>query len=265
MDKRYTLPIKEIIADNPNVKTFVFDLDLKAKPGQYMMLAHFGFGEKPFSIANIENGLTSITIKKVGAFTQNLFALKPGDFLSLRGPYGTNFSIKTGAVLLIGGGCGFPPLYFLAKRLAENRVNTTIINGAKTKDDLVLADHAKLIARKAIITTDDGITGETGTTIDAAKKLLTHQEFNYVYAAGPEFMLVKLIELCKKYNLDYEFSFERYMKCGVGICGQCAVDPTGLLLCKEGPVLKRNVIEKITEFGRYKRDATGAKIYFPSK
>jgi dihydroorotate dehydrogenase electron transfer subunit len=63
-------------------------------------------------------------------------------------------------------------------------------------------------------------------------------------------------------DIPYQFSFERYMKCGVGICGSCACDPTGIRVCVEGPVLHRAQIEKLTDFGVYKRDATGARVYF---
>jgi dihydroorotate dehydrogenase electron transfer subunit len=52
------------------------------------------------------------------------------------------------------------------------------------------------------------------------------------------------------------------MKCGVGICGSCACDPTGIRICVEGPVLGREQIEKLADFGVYKRDATGARVYF---
>ncbi|HAE86952.1 TPA: dihydroorotate dehydrogenase electron transfer subunit, partial [Candidatus Marinimicrobia bacterium] len=54
-------------------------------------------------------------------------------------------------------------------------------------------------------------------------------------------------------------SFERYMKCGIGICGQCVVDGSGIRLCKEGPVLSRQEAEKVSEWGMPHRDATGRR------
>ena len=63
-------------------------------------------------------------------------------------------------------------------------------------------------------------------------------------------------------DINYEFLFERYMKCAIGICGNCTMDPLGLRLCVEGPVLPKNKVEQLTEFGKYHRDASGKRIDF---
>jgi dihydroorotate dehydrogenase electron transfer subunit len=55
-----------------------------------------------------------------------------------------------------------------------------------------------------------------------------------------------------------EFSLHRYMKCGVGICGSCCIDPDGLRVCRDGPIFSGDQIKK-TEFGHYLRDASGRK------
>jgi dihydroorotate dehydrogenase electron transfer subunit len=54
------------------------------------------------------------------------------------------------------------------------------------------------------------------------------------------------------------FSLHRYMKCGVGLCGSCAIDPGGLRVCSEGPVFRGDQLRG-TEFGRYSRDASGRR------
>ncbi|MDD5217433.1 MAG: hypothetical protein PHS88_04925, partial [Candidatus Omnitrophica bacterium] len=43
-----------------------------------------------------------------------------------------------------------------------------------------------------------------------------------------------------------EFSLERYMKCGFGLCGNCAVDSSGMRLCVGGPVVKNELARTIT-------------------
>jgi dihydroorotate dehydrogenase electron transfer subunit len=48
------------------------------------------------------------------------------------------------------------------------------------------------------------------------------------------------------------------MKCGVGICGSCCIDPDGLRVCRDGPIFSGDQIKK-TEFGHYLRDASGRK------
>ena len=52
------------------------------------------------------------------------------------------------------------------------------------------------------------------------------------------------------------------MKCAIGICGNCTMDPTGLRLCVEGPVLPKSKVEQLIEFGKYHRDASGKRMKF---
>jgi dihydroorotate dehydrogenase electron transfer subunit len=59
-----------------------------------------------------------------------------------------------------------------------------------------------------------------------------------------------------------QLSMERYMKCGFGICGNCVVDPSGIRMCVEGPVVKNFVALTIEEFGKYHRDDLGKKHDF---
>ncbi len=55
------------------------------------------------------------------------------------------------------------------------------------------------------------------------------------------------------------FSLHRYMKCGVGVCGSCAVDPDGLCVCRDGPVFPGPVVAA-SELGRHTRDACGRRV-----
>jgi len=48
------------------------------------------------------------------------------------------------------------------------------------------------------------------------------------------------------------------MKCGVGVCGSCCTDPSGLRVCRDGPVFPGDILIK-SEFGHYMRDASGQK------
>ena len=52
------------------------------------------------------------------------------------------------------------------------------------------------------------------------------------------------------------------MKCGVGVCGQCAIDPLGICMCTHGPVVSKELANQLTEFGNYHRDKTGAIIKY---
>jgi dihydroorotate dehydrogenase electron transfer subunit len=54
------------------------------------------------------------------------------------------------------------------------------------------------------------------------------------------------------------FSLHRYMKCGIGVCGSCCMDPRGLRVCRDGPVFSGDLLLE-SEFGKHMRDASGRK------
>ena len=260
MDKRYTLRIDKITDEALEIKTFTFKHDLGAEPGQFIMLTDFEGGEKPFSISDCTEKEFSITVKRIGEFTTRLFQKCVGDYVSIRGAYGSSFFISKNKVLLVGGGYAVPTFYFFAKVLLEAGADVTLINGARTKVEHVFADRFKELKIKVINTTDDGSFGEAGTAVDIAQKIMSQNKFDFLYASGPEMMMKALQNVIGK--IDYEFLFERYMKCAIGICGNCTMDPTGLRLCVEGPVLPKVKVEQLTEFGKYHRDASGKRITF---
>jgi dihydroorotate dehydrogenase electron transfer subunit len=72
-------------------------------------------------------------------------------------------------------------------------------------------------------------------------------------------MLARILEIADERDIDVQLSFERYMKCGIGICGQCCLDGSGIRVCVEGPVLRREEIRETTEIGLPHRDATGTR------
>jgi dihydroorotate dehydrogenase electron transfer subunit len=71
-------------------------------------------------------------------------------------------------------------------------------------------------------------------------------------------MLVALCRIARERGLKAQLSVERYMKCGFGICGQCAID--GLLVCLDGPVLTLDQLNGVQDFGRFHRSATGRRM-----
>ncbi|MDA3812763.1 MAG: dihydroorotate dehydrogenase electron transfer subunit [Candidatus Cloacimonetes bacterium] len=270
MDKRYTLKIDRIVEETSDIKTFTFKHDLTAKPGQFIMLTDFEGGEKPFSISECSDEKFSITVKRIGEFTTRLFQKCIGDYVSIRGAYGSSFFISKNKVLLVGGGYAIPTFYFFAKVLLGAGADVTLINGARTKSEHVFADRFHELNIKVINTTDDGSFGEKGTAIEIAKKIISQEKFDFIYASGPEMMMKAMQNALQdqdrvqdqEQGLDYEFLFERYMKCAIGICGNCTMDPLGLRLCVEGPVLPKCKVEQLTEFGKYHRDASGKRHEF---
>jgi len=260
MDKRFTLPIVRITKETEDINTYTFKYKLDADPGQFIMLTDFEGGEKPFSISDCTAEEFSITVKRVGAFTNRLFKKRVGDLLSIRGAYGSSFFISKKRVLLVGGGYAVPTFYFLIKRLQAAGAEITLINGARTQSDHVFAQRFAEQGVKIYNCTDDGSFGLEGTSVDIAEAALLRDDYDQVYASGPEMMMKALMPSISEY--DYEFLFERYMKCAIGICGNCTMDPLGIRLCVEGPVLPREKVVQLTEFGKYHRKPSGSRVEF---
>ncbi|MCK4654052.1 MAG: dihydroorotate dehydrogenase electron transfer subunit, partial [Candidatus Cloacimonetes bacterium] len=197
MDKRVTLKIAKIETETNDIKTYSFRHSLNAKPGQFIMLTDFEGGEKPFSISDCTKDDFSITVKRIGEFTSHLFQKRVGDYVSIRGAYGSFFFISKGKVLLVGGGYAVPTFYFLSKVLKKIGVEVTLINGARTKDEHLFSEKFSELGIKVINATDDGTYGEKGTSVDVVKRMLHNQRenrkmFDFVYASGPEMMMKAL-------------------------------------------------------------------------
>ncbi len=251
-----TLAIRRVVEHNPTLKSFYLDDPGAGEPGQFVMLWLPGVDEKPISISHRGNGELELTVKAIGPFTRALMALGPGERLGLRGPFGHGFEIADGG-LLVGGGCGVAPLHFLAERMAEQRLSFTVMLGGRNRADIMFVDD--YARRGCCIATEDGSEGDTGLVTARLIEQIEETGCKTIYGAGPEPMLLAVHEIARQHDLPVQLSFERYMKCGVGICGQCCLDGSGARVCVEGPVLDDAQLAQVTELGQPHRDATGAR------
>lgn len=253
-----TAKVRKTIEENYRVRTIETDCDMpQALPGQFLMVWVPGEGEKPMSIGN-SNPLT-ICVANVGAVSDALHKLKAGDLLSFRGPFGKPFNIPEGAkrILVIGGGYGVVPMYFLSKVARENGIEALAVIGARTAKDLIWEKQLFTVCKEVFVTTDDGTRGKQGNVMAEATALIGGKKIDAVYACGPERMMEAVAKLCVAQKVPCEVSVERYMKCGVGVCGSCAID--GKLCCVDGPVFSAEEALLFSEFGKSHRDATGRK------
>jgi dihydroorotate dehydrogenase electron transfer subunit len=207
-------------------------------------------------------------VKNVGECTNALFNLNIGDFIGIRGPYGNFFSLPSENIeksFLVGGGTGIAPLNYLAKVLTQYGIKTVIIEGAKVVDNLIINDNINKEISEIIYCTDDGSYGQKGFASETFENVINEESIEHlkkieVYTCGPEKMMYKVFQICEQKKIQVQASLERMMRCGCGLCGLCAVDPTGLLLCKDGPVFDSKTLREMDDFGKYKRDMTGKKI-----
>jgi dihydroorotate dehydrogenase electron transfer subunit len=252
--------ITEIIdsqIENENIKTIYFDYACDIIPGQFFMIWIVGVDEIPMSVSYINKKLKGFTFRRVGEATNSLFKLKKGDKIGVRGPYGNGFNIEGTSILFVGGGTGVAMLAPAVEQALKKNISSTMIIGAKCKEEIFFRKRFEKCGCNLFITTDDGSYGKKGTAVDVANNLLKNENFDLVLTCGPEIMMKKLQKISKKIN--FQASLERYMKCSVGICGQCCIGQ-GLRVCVEGPIFNGEILNKIDDFGKFKRDQSGKRI-----
>ncbi len=243
------ISISEIKNETPSVKTFFFDREFSFEPGQFVMVWVPGVDEVPMALS----AANSITVQKVGDATGAMFDLAPGATLGIRGPFGNGFT-KGEKMLAIAGGVGAAPLL----PLARSDCVMTMLLGARTEKELLFIDQLDE-STDVLIATDDGTLGQRGFVTDLTNDI-SLAAYDRIAVCGPEPMMRAV--LAKIDGLGFvsrtEFSLHRYMKCGVGVCGSCCIDPDGLRVCRDGPVFSGDQLKK-SEFGHYLRDASGKK------
>ena len=223
-------------------------------PGQFTMLYAFGVGEVPLSISGDADrpGRLVHTIRDVGAVTHALVALRKGDTVGVRGPFGSRWPVDVAEghdLVLVPGGIGLAPLrpalyHILSHRARYGRV--VLLYGARTPQDLLY--------RRELERWRSHLDVEVGVTVDRASAdwpgnvgvvttLIPHASFNpartIAMICGPEVMMrFVALELQKRAVAPEHIyiSMERNMKCAVGFCGHCQFGP--MFICKDGPVFR---------------------------
>lgn len=240
-----------------NTKTLKFKYPGKAIPGQFYMIWIPGVDEIPMSISHISEKTKGITFRVVGDATQKLYEKKTGDKIGIRGPFGNGFKITGKKILFVGGGTGIAMLLPAIQQAREKNIGTTVVLGVKNKEELFFEKTIQKNCNKLYITTDDGTCGEKGFCTDIVEKLLKTEKFDNIYTCGPEVMMKNLLKITG--NIMVYASLERYIKCAAGICGQCCIGE-GLRVCKDGPIFDSKTLNKVEDFGKYKRGSSGLKI-----
>jgi dihydroorotate dehydrogenase electron transfer subunit len=212
--------------------------------------------EKPMSVAEVRPSL-QLAIARAGPCSKKLAELKSGECIYVRGPLGKPFWPVGKRWLMVGGGYGFAPLRYLARVGLESGMEVESICGARSKGLLM-----KNAPGKNYQTTDDGSAGVKGNVITALEPLLANSKtkFDCVYSCGPEKMMKAVALACKKAGVKSQLSVERYMKCGIGVCGHCAMG--GWLSCIDGPAIGGEEALENPEFGVLHKDRAGRKVKY---
>ncbi|MBI1218800.1 MAG: Ni/Fe hydrogenase subunit gamma [Rhodobacteraceae bacterium] len=230
------------------------------RPGQFNMLYAFGVGEIPVSIsgdARHPERLTHTT-RDVGAVSAAIVALKEGDMLGLRGPFGSAWPVEAAKghhAVFVAGGLGLAPLRPAIYHVLNNRADyagLTIVYGARSPDDLLygaeLRDWKSRLDTTVEVTVDHakpGWTGRVGVVTTVLGRALADVDPASVAAflCGPDIMMrfsVQTLEALGVSQAQCWVSLERSMKCAIGFCGHCQFG--GDFVCKDGPVFRHDAV-----------------------
>ena len=222
------------------------------KPGQFLELKIDElFLRRPISICDVDGNFITIVYKAVGRGTEKMSLLNEGTILDALLPLGNGYDLdKAGeSPLLVGGGVGAPPLYYLAKKLIERGIKKpTVILGFNTASEVFLADDFAALGCEVTVTTVDGTYGLKGypTEANTGTVSLSHfspGEHSYFYCCGPMPLLKAVYRKAEEIGLDGEFSLEERMGCGFGACMGCSIEVIGSpcfkRVCKDGPVFRK--------------------------
>ena len=239
--KEVLFTIKENRPLSPSVCRLVLQGDVSAitRPGQFLNIRVDGaFLRRPLSVMDVEGDSVSVAYKIIGRGTELLSRQSEGETLNVLTGLGNGFSPENSgdAPLLVGGGMGFTPLYFLAKCLTALGRRPTVLLGFGSAEDVLYEREFSALC-PTIVVTADGSAGRKGLVTDVMKDL----PYSYFYACGPEPMFAAMNDIAVT---EGEFSYEARMGCGFGACMGCTCSTIAgpKRICRDGPVLKRSEI-----------------------
>jgi NAD(P)H-flavin reductase len=229
-------------------------------PGQFNMLYVFGVGEVPISISGdpARPEILLHTIRSVGATTRAMQKLQKGDWVGVRGPFGTAWPVDQAHghdVILIAGGIGLAPIrpalyHVLLHRGLYGRV--VLLYGARTPRDMLYPKELREWRSRFDVVVDvtvDRATMEWQGSVGVVTKMVQRSPFDpqsaMAFVCGPEVMIRYAAQALQQRGTagsSILVSMERNMKCAVGVCGHCQFGPW--FVCKDGPVFRYDRIER---------------------
>lgn len=213
------------------------------KPLQFFMVWIPSFDEIPLSVSDLTEDTISFIYKVRGLGTKALSALRPGSFVGLKGPLGNGFEVSyvrpSSKALIVAGGSGIAPVPYLIKKLAVANVQTDVVWGVKSDAELFnLREVLPDLDVRVFTATEDCSAGYCGLASQLAVELLNEYVYSVLIAIGPKPMLRSLCSVRLSGGLEFYVALEAVVKCGLGACGSCVLEPTDKLLCVDGPVFR---------------------------
>ena len=221
-----------------------------SSPGQFVYIrvtnGLYPLLRRPLSIHRVDSkkGEIKLLYRVVGRGTECLQYLKEGDVVDLLGPLGTGFCFKKSFshAIIVAGGMGSAPVFFLIDKLLELEKDVTFFWGVKNKSEVFALNDLRNLGVNVKIITEDGSMGEKGLVTDILKPFLAKYRENRSvegFACGPVGMLKQIQKMTEVTVFDWQVSLEERMACGIGVCMGCGVKMKKggyKMVCSDGPV-----------------------------
>jgi NAD(P)H-flavin reductase len=263
MDTWMPVPVRIVGAKNENFNTSTIRFQIvddylreqyRFVPGQFNMIYVPGVGEAAISISSDceDTAELSHTVRVVGSVTRAATAMREGDIVGLRGPFGLGWpmeKIDGHDLVIVTGGIGIAPLrpviYWIRKH-REKCGRVVILYGCRTPEDRLFVDELdewmNEPALDLLVTVDNATPGWFG-PVGVVTKLLGRVRVNagntIVMVCGPRMLnrvaAWNFLQLHVPAEQVY-VSLERNMNCGFGRCGHCQYGDK--FVCRDGPVFR---------------------------
>ena len=233
------------VIENKKIAKNTYEMVLRGdtegiREGQFVNIKLDGFYlRRPISVCNVEGDALTIIYKVVGKGTEVMARMSGGEKLQTLIGLGNGYdrTLSGDHPLLIGGGAGVPPMYYLCRKLISEGKKCSVILGFGSADEIFYEEEFKALGAEVFVTTVDGSYGTRGFVTNAMDKT----DYTYFYTCGPEPMLKAVYDAS---STSGQFSFEERMGCGFGACMGCSCETKygKKRICKDGPVLVKEEI-----------------------
>jgi dihydroorotate dehydrogenase electron transfer subunit len=228
-------------------------LSAAVQPGQFVHLRVPDLAgaalRRPFSVFEAHAGTVSLLYKTVGRGTVAMCGLRPEQTVDVIGPLGNGFpldGIEKTIPVLVAGGYGVAPLYFLASHVETHGL---VFLGGKSQQDILCRNRFEKQGWQVRAATEDGSAGYRGLVTDCLDAWLQPQARSgpeiVFFACGPDGLLRAVAKRAVAAGRKAWLSLDTHMGCGVGACLACVQKirlADGSIVwkrvCRDGPVFE---------------------------
>jgi ferredoxin--NADP+ reductase len=227
------------------------DIAAKVRPGQFIIIIPDEYSERtPITVSDWDIGKGTITFifLSIGSSTERLMELEAGEEIySLTGPLGKAFDMeKFGRVALVGGCYGIGGIFPAARAFKEHGNEVICYSEARSNFLLYWDEKLETISDEVKYATTDASKGYKGHAHDRLKSDLEKGvKYDRVIAVGCTFMMYRISQVTRPFELKTIVSMNPIMIDGTGMCGACRieVDGTTRFACVDGPHFDGHLVD----------------------